>query len=32
MTIVEHDSCDPTTYYSDLLEAGELETRLKDLL
>ncbi len=32
MTIVEHDSCDPTTYYSDLLEAGELETRLKALL
>ncbi|MES2603474.1 MAG: DUF6152 family protein [Pseudomonadota bacterium] len=32
MTIVEHDSCDPTTYYSDLLKAGELETRINDLL
>lgn len=32
MSIIEHDSCDPTTYYSDLLEAGELEDRIKALL
>lgn len=32
LMLVEHDSCDPTTYYSDILEAGELETRLDELL
>jgi Family of unknown function (DUF6152) len=32
MSIVEHDSCDPTTYYSDLLKAGELESRIDALL
>lgn len=32
MAIVEHDSCDPTTYYWDILKAGELEKRIKDLL
>jgi hypothetical protein len=30
--IIEHDSCDPTTYYSDILEEGELERRIKELL
>lgn len=30
--IIEHDSCDPTTYYSDILKAGELEQRINDLL
>ncbi|MFZ9584208.1 MAG: DUF6152 family protein [Pseudohongiellaceae bacterium] len=32
LTLVEHDSCDPTTYYSDLLESGELEDRIDALL
>ena len=32
MSIVEHDSCDPTTYYWDLLQAGELDARIKALL
>jgi hypothetical protein len=30
--LVEHDSCDPTSYYFDLLEAGELQQRLDELL
>ena len=32
MVLTEHDSCDPTSYYSDLLEAGELEKRIHALL
>lgn len=28
LVIIEHDSCDPTSYYQDILEAGELEQRL----
>lgn len=32
LVLVEHDSCDPTTYYSDILEAGELERRISELL
>ncbi len=32
MGIVEHDSCDPTTYYWDLMQSGELERRIKTLL
>jgi len=32
LMIVEHDSCDPTSYYSDILEDGSLERRLDELL
>lgn len=32
MELVEHDSCDPTSYYFDIHEAGELEARIKALL
>lgn len=32
LVIQEHDSCDPTSYYSDIFESGELEQRLNDLL
>ncbi|HTQ99069.1 MAG TPA: DUF6152 family protein [Candidatus Acidoferrum sp.] len=32
LKIVEHDSCDPTTYYWDLLQSNELEARIKALL
>lgn len=32
VVITEHDSCDPTSYYSDIFESGELERRLDDLL
>lgn len=32
LVLVEHDSCDPTTYYWDILQSGELEKRIKDLL
>jgi hypothetical protein len=32
LVLIEHDSCDPTSYYSDILEAGELERRIKELL
>lgn len=32
LELVEHDSCDPTSYYSDILEDGTLERRLDDLL
>lgn len=28
LVITEHDSCDPTSYYQDLLQAGEIERRL----
>ena len=30
--LIEHDSCDPSSYYFDLLKAGELEQRLDELL
>ncbi|MDT8399065.1 MAG: DUF6152 family protein [Pseudomonadales bacterium] len=29
LVIAEHDSCDPSSYYRDLLEAGEIEQRLE---
>jgi hypothetical protein len=32
LLIVEHDSCDPSSYYSDILEDGSLESRLDELL
>ncbi len=32
LLIVEHDSCDPSSYYSDILEDGSLERRLDELL
>lgn len=32
LMLVEHASCDPTSYYHDILEAGELEQRLEELL
>jgi len=32
MMIVEHDSCDPSSYYSDILKDGSLERRLDELL
>lgn len=31
LVLVEHDSCDPTSYYSDILESGELDQRIKEL-
>jgi len=30
--ITEHDSCDPTSYYSDILEDGSLQRRLDEIL
>jgi len=32
LMLVEHDSCDPSSYYSDILEDGTLERRLDELL
>jgi hypothetical protein len=32
LVITEHDSCDPTSYYHDILESGELEQRLGELI
>ena len=32
LVMVEHDSCDPASYYHDLLEAGELERRIEETL
>ena len=32
LMVVEHDSCDPSSYYSDILEDGTLERRLDELL
>ncbi len=30
--ITEHDSCDPSSYYSDILEDGSLQRRLDEIL
>lgn len=32
LLIVEHDSCDPSSYYSDILKDGSLQRRLDELL